>query len=173
MKNRYEIQGSITRLYVNCEGEEIVALIDTEDLPLVSSIPGTWGGRKDKKTGHIYVKTSRHRVSTHLHRLIMDCPNDKVVDHKDRNTLDNRRHNLRVVSKGVNNGNKRTYKNSRSGIKYVQWKDNAWLVTIKKDGRPVHMKYYSDLMQAIYASIAGGNQVFPPPTVTRKPIKKS
>lgn len=43
-----------------------------------------------------------HRYSMNLHRLITECPADKVVDHIDGNPLDNRRINLRICEQKHN-----------------------------------------------------------------------
>jgi hypothetical protein len=101
----------------------------------------------------------------------MDSPEGLVVDHMSKDTLDNRRSNLRAVTKPDNNGNKRVYSNSISGIKYVQKKGNRWRVTIKKYGKPVHQRYYYKLLDAVMASVAIGNRVFTPPKITRVPIQ--
>jgi len=40
-----------------------------------------------------------------MHRVIMNPPKSMLVDHKNRNTLDNRRCNLRICSRSQNNSN--------------------------------------------------------------------
>lgn len=52
-----------------------------------------------------------------LHRFIMNAKNGDVVDHINRNTLDNRRCNLRLVSYSVNNKNRAGY--GRMSYKYM------------------------------------------------------
>lgn len=46
---------------------------------------------------------------TRLHRYIMDCPEDKEVDHINRITIDNRKCNLRVVDRKENCNNRTSY----------------------------------------------------------------
>ena len=41
-----------------------------------------------------------------LHRFLMQCPNDKVVDHINHNKKDNRRKNLRIITQKENCYNK-------------------------------------------------------------------
>src|SRR5690606_6462876 len=43
--------------------------------------------------------------NTRMHRLIMNCPDDKVVDHINHDTLDNRKSNLRVCTRSENQMN--------------------------------------------------------------------
>lgn len=41
-----------------------------------------------------------------LHRLVMLCPVDRIVDHRDRNRLNCQRHNLLVTTRKVNDYNR-------------------------------------------------------------------
>jgi len=44
---------------------------------------------------------TKHRM--YMHRLLTDCPDDKLVHHRNHHTLDNRRCNMLVCTKAVNN----------------------------------------------------------------------
>ena len=85
-----------------------------------------------------------------MHRLIMNCPKDKVVDHINGNTLDNRKSNLRICTQHENSYNKVKGKNNTSGYKGVSWDKNAnkWSVRL-------HNKYlglYNSLEEAVKVS---------------------
>lgn len=69
-----------------------------------------------------------------LHRLLMNPPDDMVVDHINRNPLDNRRINLRVCTVAENNRNLSIRKNNTSGIMGVYYRKNR--------GYWVAQKYY-------------------------------
>lgn len=58
------------------------------------------------------VRRNNHKT-TRLHRLITDCPDDLVVDHINRNPLDNRRQNLRCVSQAENTRNREVVENAK------------------------------------------------------------
>jgi hypothetical protein len=54
-----------------------------------------------------------------LHRIITDCPGNMQVDHINKNTLDNRRCNLRVCTSSENQMNRGKTKANTSGFKGV------------------------------------------------------
>jgi hypothetical protein len=54
-----------------------------------------------------------------LHRIIMNPPQDKQIDHKNRNRLDNRRTNLRICTVSENQMNRGKTKSNTSGFKGV------------------------------------------------------
>ena len=107
---------------------------------------------------HLRKKDMRYDVCTNSHgshskrsyinmaRYIMNCPDDKVIDHINRNTLDNRKSNLRICTIYENNQNKG---NNSSGCVGVVWDKsrNKWYVQHK--GK--YIGRFSNLEDAINA----------------------
>lgn len=74
------------------------ALIDKEDIKKIE-------GKRFYKS-HGYAKISQAKPTIYLHQIIMKCKNPLVCDHINRNKLDNRKKNLRCVTRKENNLNK-------------------------------------------------------------------
>lgn len=72
-------------------------------------------------TANGYVAHKSHQQSWLLHRYIMCYTGPLVVDHIDRNPLNNQKRNLRVVEQWVNNLNAITPSHNTSGIKGVSY----------------------------------------------------
>lgn len=89
------------------------------------------------QNGHIYIsrKISGKFKMLRLSRLIMNCPKGMEVDHINRNKLDNRRENLRIVTHQQNNFNRGSEKQSTSVYKGVNFlpKRQSWRAQIGKD----------------------------------------
>lgn len=80
------------------------------------------------------------RNHTYMHRLIMNPPQGMIVDHKNMNTLDNRRANLRICNKAQNAANSRLRSTNTSGYKGAYWDKRLgkWVSYVKVNNR---MKY--------------------------------
>jgi hypothetical protein len=145
---------------INIHGYEV--LISACDLERVLSFKWHKMGR-NSKSEHIYFshKTPRpEHKDILLHRFITGCPDGKIVDHKNGNTLDNRRSNLRICTKTENNRNRRKNKNNTSGYKGVFWDDyhKKWSVSIKNKGRRVYLGLFDDPQKAYEAYVAASQK---------------
>lgn len=119
MKNNYVIEGDVVKVFFRTK--EGFFLIDKTDLDKIKHC--TW---YLNVTG--YPSTIYKRKHTTLHRYLMGVnPEGKVVDHINRNKLDNRRSNLRfaTISENVLNstrGRKNLERYPNAGIRYRKGK---------------------------------------------------
>jgi hypothetical protein len=85
----------------------MIAIVDAEDYERVSLY--TWHAHKGKN-GNFYARGImtgvRNSKQIYMHRLIMNVESKHLIDHKDRNGLNNRKTNLRTCSTTMNAGNK-------------------------------------------------------------------
>lgn len=141
-KNEYHIHGkkTIIDLYdKNCE-KIAEAIIDTEDLNKVKYI-------KWKLSGSGYAMNTPHKGGNrHMSRVILG---DKYkegffVDHKNHNTLDNRKKNLRLVTKSQNQMNA-NYK----GV--TKTKNGLFKAHIKINQKSIYLGTYDDELEALFA----------------------
>ena len=99
-------------------------------------------GKRDKDTPYYVVFIYREQF--YVHRVMWKLrtgkdPGPNEVDHENGDSLNNKPKNHRLVSKLGNLKNKRTYKNSRTGIKGVHRTKHAWTANIRAEGRLVHL----------------------------------
>lgn len=75
-----------------------IVIIDTEDAPRI--LPYTWYVKRTFYNRYAYRKKIKNGTEFRvwMHRQIMYCPNDKVVHHKNRNGLDNRKKYLELMT---------------------------------------------------------------------------
>lgn len=89
------------------------------------------------KCGNVfYAVTAINKKSIRLHRVILGFDN-LLIDHINRNGLDNRKCNLRITDKSENSFNSRLHSNNTIGIKGVKFNKNTkdWTAHIKKNGK--------------------------------------
>ena len=87
-----------------------------------------------------------------LHRIIMNPPPDKQIDHKNKNTLDNRRANLRVCTNSENQMNRGKTRASSSGYKGVnlekRLKRKKYRARITADKKTFYLGNFEDAAEA-------------------------
>lgn len=111
LKNPIKINEDITILYCYGKGKIYECLIDTEDIEKIS-INRAWGAAIRKNTKHVRIGIGEARGLEH-YILNKKAYDGFVIDHKNGNTLDNRKENLRIVKQGINMLNKKRYKNTK------------------------------------------------------------
>lgn len=138
------------------------ALIDEDDLALVS--PYRWRVLKGKKAKKLYAYTGGYPgvPALAMHRLIMNAPTDRDVDHINGDSLDNRRSNLRVATESENGANREPNRVNSSGYKGVTWQKNIgkWQAQIKCRGKNIYLGLYDDPANAALAYDSKALEVF-------------
>jgi hypothetical protein len=86
----------------------------------------------------------------------------KIVDHKDGDTLNNTRGNLRVCGHSENNMNKRLAKNNTSGVRGVCWSKRfqRWNASIKIKRQYIWLGAFINKEDAIKARQSAENELF-------------
>ena len=100
--------------------------IDDCDLPLFNSYDWYaqrakenifYLARKEKTTGKVFL----------FHREVLVPNSSEVIDHRNHDTLDNRRVNIRCCSRQENQRNRKKFRNSTSQYKGVHWEKSRKL----------------------------------------------
>lgn len=135
-----------------------VALVDDADYEPVAAFK--WRALVDRRRNKVYAVRKTHgphssRKSLYLHREILRVTDPQVkIDHRNGDSLDNRRANLRKCVNGENNANsvKRRDGNS-SKYKGVCWhkRDGKFQASIKVHGRTIFLGMFPDEVQAAQA----------------------
>ena len=86
----------------------------------------------------------------------------KYYDHIDRNTLNNRKNNLRPATSTENSQNRSKYKNNTSGFTGVIWdkKTNKWRAQIQHYKRNISIGYFENKEDAIRARLNAEKKYF-------------
>lgn len=97
-----------------------------------------------------------------LHRLVMNAPKDKQVDHKFGNVLDNRKENLRIATPQQNSMNqkkRKTNKSGYSGVSYIK-ETGKWRTSLYFKRKHISLGCYKTKEEAIQARIRGEEKFF-------------
>lgn len=161
MKNRYKIKGNKTIVYLDKrDGSLLEATIDTEDLEKLKQFKYKWGAAWDPRVPAYYARSSMYDgmkngkgtyKMVYLHRFVMDAEDGEYIDHKSRNTLDNRKRNLRSITQSKNMQNRSgKNKNNTSGYRNVSYiKDEGkYIVQLQVDGKNKRLGEFDDVHEA-------------------------
>jgi ribosomal protein S17E len=118
------------------------SMIDDEDYKEV--IKYNWHAQKGHSGyyANSWSKTIKNK-KVHMHRLVMNPPENMMIDHVNGNTLDNRKENLRICTNQQNQFNSKKASNNTSGYKGVTHDRGRWKAQIRINGKPTHLGYFN------------------------------
>lgn len=136
------------------------ALVDEEDCKNLSRFDwylhkGAYAARTRRKDD-IGVEGNTRRIK--MHRIIMGAKESQKIDHKNGDTLDNRRDNLRFCTNSQNAWNRGISKRNTSGFKGVSQnrRSKRWQSIIEIDGESRYLGTFDTKEEAytVYVKVA-------------------
>lgn len=129
------------------------ALFDPCDLPKIEGFTWSVDARRRRAYAIRAIGPRKRRRFVYMHRVVMDAPNGMDVDHISQgDATDNRRSNLRIVSRSENNADQRA-KGGKSRFKGVYFHTQAgkWGAQICCRGKRKSLGLYHDEADAARA----------------------
>jgi hypothetical protein len=145
-------------ILLNSKGKRITTTkINKKDLVRLSKYKWCFSGTIGYVCGNVNGKMSL------IHRIIMNNPNCKV-DHKNRDKLDNRRNNLRLVNNSQNRYNSSKSKKHNFSSKYIGVSfcsdRNEWLSQICINKKVINLGRYSTEDEAVKIRLKAEKRYF-------------
>ena len=97
-----------------------------------------------------------------MHRIINKTPKGMDTDHINRNTLDNRKQNLRGCTRSQNCTNRPAQKHGSSGFKGVSWHKHrkAWSAYVCVNKKMIYLGYFENKEDAAKAHDKKAKEIY-------------
>lgn len=138
------------------------AILDKEDYENLKKFKWHYG--EYGKTGYakrlIWDKKNKKSKIVRMHHFVLPLRKGYMVDHINGNGIDNRRNNLRLVTKSQNMMNSGVRKNSTTKVTGVSWHKQIkrWRAYISINKKQISLGTYLSLEEAIKARLNGENK---------------
>jgi len=105
--------------------------------------------------GYVCASIENSNEKIKMHRLIMNCTEEMVVDHIYHHRYDNRKDKLRICNKQENSCNSELSTNNTSGVIGVHWhkRDQEWRAAIGYKNKLYCLGGYTNKIDAIKARL--------------------
>lgn len=127
-----------------------VAIVDDEDFEYLCK--SSW--QVLECDSGIYARGCYKGKSVLMHRIIMNPPPYMMVDHKDRNGLNNQKSNLRICTRSQNSANRRS-RITKQTSKYLgvafEKDRQKWTARIRKDKQGIRLGGFDTEIEAAIA----------------------
>lgn len=143
--------------------QDLKAIVDDSDYDRLNS--RLWYAVKKNNTSYAIMKYRNEkgqRLSLGMHRFLLEVTDSKiVVDHIDRNGLNNQRSNLRICTVAENMLNSTSF--GLSKYKGVSWhkKTKLWRARITIKGKDFSLGYFKTELEAAFAYDIAAKTMFP------------
>lgn len=145
----------------NKKGDIYETYIDLEDLDKVKKLDVFWHIDRMKDGKPYYIRGLKYigfengkskYKGYHLHKVVMNCNNKEVVDHIDRDRLNNRKYNLRITNSSNNLKNRPGANlNSKTGYRNVCYVTSSgkYRVQLQVNGKSINFGEFINLEDAV------------------------
>lgn len=151
-RNKYEIleDGKTVKVYFNNTNNYF--LCDLEDWQSIADM-FTWH-ESEQGYARTILDNDNHKFMFFHSYVLNEFPSkNKICDHINRNKLDNRRQNLRLVTINENNINQKKYKNNKSGHTGVYYHSsiNKWVAYLGYQKQNINCGTFDSFEEAVDA----------------------
>ena len=145
--NKYDLSGEYGIGYTS-NGEEFY--FDKEDYQKIKEY--AWYLDKD---GYVVTKDADTKKMIRMHRLVMNASEGMDIDHRHRKTNDNRKSQLREVTRSQNLMNRGIREDNTSSVTGVSWHKarSKWRAYITINGKTKHLGFFINKEEAIEARL--------------------
>lgn len=131
-------------------------LVDSDDIPFLRQ--WNWTLSIGKSWKRAYRKEGK--TSVFLYTALMNTPLGMVVDHRNRNPLDNRRSNLRICTQRVNAANSSKITLGAPGIVWHK-RDKRFQVSLYVNKKVHHLGYFKEFDEAVRIRFSAEQELLP------------
>ncbi len=147
--NKYDLSGEYGIGYTKYPNKEGINYFyfDLEDYNKIKNY--CWHFARGYIEAWDYLNKDKN-TNIRIHRLIMNCPSDKEVDHINHKTYDNRKSQLRIVTSTQNSMNQKPSKMSSTGVRGISYSktENRYIVRIGINNKRIYLGSYKTLEEA-------------------------
>lgn len=133
--------------------QDKVAFVDDEDYAYLNQYK--WYTQKTQ--GKFYARRRTGKDKVYMHQELLSV---SLVDHIDRDGLNNQRYNLRESNSKGNARNRGLSKSNTSGFKGVVWYKGKWEARIRVDGKTLRLGSFDDPLLAAMLYDNTANELF-------------
>ena len=162
MKNKYNLTGDIGIGYTYNTNQEFY--FDLEDYDKIKEY--CWSVWHRKETNYSMLcakKTLKPKVyrNVYMARIILNITDkDIIVDHIDRNPLNNCKNNLRICNSSTNSKNTSKPKNSNCEFMGVSFEKGKYCARIGYNRKKIHLGRFSNIEDAIITRLKAEKQYY-------------
>jgi hypothetical protein len=153
LKNYYEINDNIIKIKIERKDGKIfwtaISIEDIQKLDCINKVYACWNANTQSYYAMCSYYINNQWFCKPMHQLILGFPN-MLIDHRNHNTLDNTRNNLRTATIKENSSNCKPRKGTSSQYKGVSWNKTGkkWVAYIKKDQKRIYLGCYVNEYEA-------------------------